>query len=255
MLEKRKQRNALLKNFRQTTELARDEENALNDLGHPPKKIDPGQRFCTEVSEFTSAYVIEAGWAVRHKDLGNGRRQVLDFVLPGDLVGIEGPVQRVADHSITSVTKIVASPVPVEELETLLQAYPRLSLAFVRIGMRQMAIMGERLLSLGSRSATERLAHLIIEMWQRLGLRGLAEGQTFYMPVTQAVIAEALGLSTVHLNRCLQQLQRDGLISKNRDEIEIHKLGELVRVAQFDGAYLGLDHVLPAPSSKNATDS
>lgn len=181
---------------------------------------------------------MKQGWAVRHKDLADGRRQILDFVLPGDLVGVEAKIQPVADHTVTTLTDLAASPLPLSDLDALVDAHPRLAMAFVWLGARQMAIFSEHLLSLGRRSASERIAHLVLELWRRLRLRGLADGQTFDVPITQSVMADALGLSNVHVNRSLRVLEKRGLMEKRREQVKILDLGALAREAQFDAGYL-----------------
>ena len=196
-----------------------------------------------EGSYFETGFIVKEGWAIRHKDLADGRRQILDFVLPGDLVGIEAKIQPIADHTVTTLTDLRVSPLQFRDLDALLDLHPRLAMALVWVGARQMAVFSEHILSLGRRSASERIAHLILEIWRRLRLRGLASGQTFEMPVTQAVMADALGLSNVHVNRSLRSLEKRGLVVKRREKVEILDLGALALEAQFDAQYLAQRYV------------
>lgn len=183
-------------------------------------------------------YVVKDGWAMRHKDLPDGRRQVLDFVLPGDLVGVEAGALQRADHTVTALTDIVVSRFPFQRIEDLIREHPRVATALLWIAARQRAVVAEHLVDVGRRSGVERIAHLVVELWLRLKTRGLAAEHTFRMPVTQDTLADALGLSVVHVYRCLRELARAGLVEKNREMVTIRDLPGLLEVAGFEAAYL-----------------
>lgn len=232
------QHSPLIAHIQSAIDLSDRDLAALRSLETASETVPSGRSLVREGKAFERAYILKDGWAIRHKDLSDGRRQILDFVLPGDFVGIEGSVQRRADHSVTTLTEVQMSPFPFDRVENLIREHPRLITALVWLGTRQRAIFAERLVSLGRRSAQERVAHLLVEIWRRLKIRGLSADRSFRMPVTQAVLADALGLSVVHVNRSLRQLTRAGLVEKGRETVSISDLTGLLEVAGFEGAYL-----------------
>lgn len=219
-------------------DLSNAEIAALESFEASAETVPAGRQLDREGEQHNGAYIVQAGWAMRHKDLSDGRRQILDFVLPGDVLGIEGSVLRRADHSVTALTELQVSRFTFDGLESLLRQQPRLVAALVWQSACQRAVFAEHLVSLGRRSACERVAHLLLEVWRRLKMRGLAPDHAFRMPVTQVILADALGLSVVHMNRSLRQLARDGLVEKNRDCVTIIDLPGLVGIAAFDAGYL-----------------
>jgi CRP-like cAMP-binding protein len=224
--------------LRSGVQLSQAEASALESLERGARTLPRDTCLETEGQPLEQAYVIKEGWAIRHKDLRDGRRQVLDFVLPGDIVGPEGCVQPVADHSVTALTDLTATAFGLHRLEQLTREQPRVVTALVWVGARQRAVFAEHLLSLGRRTATERVAHVLLEIWRRLAVRGLCEDYRFRLPVTQAVLADTLGLSHVHVNRCLRDLGRGQLIGRQREMVSILDVEGLVSAAQFDASYL-----------------
>lgn len=208
-------------------------------VGHPPRTdlLQQGERY-------GDVRVMRDGWAMRHKALPDGRRQVVNFVLPGDIIGIYCNLFDVADHSVTTLTNVTVANFPPERVVELFQRFPRLAAALAWAGAKEEAIVAERLLSLGRRTALERTAHLIVEMLRRLTVVNLAENGRFTLPVTQEILADALGLSIVHMNRTLRRLRDGGLIEVNGQKITVNDLRQLASVGQFDELYL---HLIRAP--------
>lgn len=235
----------LIAHLQSAVDLTEPEKAALNALANDNIAVlSKDKVLATEGDPHHGVYIVRSGWAIRHKDLPNGDRQVLDFVLPGDLVGIEGCVLPRADHSVTALTDLRLAHCSFERTEKLLRDHPRLIAALVWSVAGQRTIFAEHLVSLGRRSAYERIAHLIVEMYHRLHVRGLADNQTFSMPVTQGVLADMLGLSVVHVNRSLRRLAQDRLIEKHRDTVKINDLAALITMVPFNDRYL--DHA-PMP--------
>lgn len=228
----------LLAHVQYALALSPAEAVALRSLEAQSEARPRGTTLDVEGEPYSVGYIVKTGWAIRHKDLSDGRRQVLDFVLPGDIVGIEGCILRTADHSVTALTDLTVSPFPFARIEELIHEQPRLVTALVWYGARQRAVFAEHLMSLGRRSAQERLAHLLVEAWRRLDIRGLTDDVSFRMPVTQAVLADVMGLSVVHVNRSLGQLSSDGLVRKERETVTILDLDGLIEAAGFEGGYL-----------------
>ncbi len=153
-----------------------------------------------------SAYILADGWVCSYKILRGGGRQIVDFQIPGDFLGLRSVLFRTADHSIEPIAKLEASEVKITELLAAFETCPRLATAVLWAASTDEAIVVERLVSLGRRDAAERVAHLFLELGARLKLVGLASANSYKCPVSQYLLADALGLSAIHINRVLRQL-------------------------------------------------
>ncbi len=185
-----------------------------------------------------SAYILAKGWVCSYKILRGGGRQIVDFQIPGDLLGLRGVLFRTADHSIEPIKKIEASEVKIKELLGAFETCPRLATAILWAASTDEAITVERLVSLGRRDAAERVAHLFLELGARLKLVGLAPGNSYECPLSQYLVADALGLSAVHINRILRQLREEGLMTFRNGIVTFDNLDQLIALAGFDKAYL-----------------
>jgi CRP-like cAMP-binding protein len=143
------------------------------------------------------------GFACRYKLLSDGRRQIMSFQIPGDLCDLPSLFLPVMDHSIGTLTASKVAWIPHEAVLRLLETYPRINQAFWRDSLIDAAIFREWVVNVGQRSAYERAAHLMCEIFIRFKALGLTNGKSFDLPITQAELADALGLSTVHVNRTL----------------------------------------------------
>lgn len=186
----------------------------------------------------SSAFIIASGWACSYKILRGGGRQIVDFEIPGDILGLRGALFRTADHSAEPLNKVRASEVKIKALLSAFETCPRLAAAILWAASSDEAIVVERLVSLGRRDAAERVAHLFLELGARLKLVGLATANSYECPLSQYILADALGLSAVHINRVLRQLREDGLMTFRDGTVTFNNLDELVALAGFDKAYL-----------------
>lgn len=184
--------------------------------------------------------LILEGWACRYKTLEDGRRQIIAYLLPGDLCDHNVSVLREMDHSIGTVTAVTLAEIPTETMRQLNAGHPRLSQALAWEFLVAAAIQREWTVNIGQRTAFERLGHLLCELYMRLRAVGLTQGNTCELPLTQAEIADTIGLSVVHVNRTLQELRSVGLISLRGRELTIHRLEALQRAVQFNPNYLHL---------------
>lgn len=222
--------------------LTDEEKTFLYDLERTTARFTARTDLLQQGEKYGEVKVMREGWAIRHKALPDGRRQVVNFVLPGDIIGIYCHLFDSADHSVTTLTTVEVASFPADRIVELFRSFPRLAAALAWAGAREEAIVAERLLSLGRRTALERTAHLIVELLRRLSVVKLAENGHFTLPVTQEILADALGLSIVHINRTLRRLRDSGLIELNGQRIAVNDLRQLASVGQFDELYLHLIH-------------
>lgn len=187
------------------------------------------------------AYILAQGWVCSYKVLPDGRRQIVDFQIPGDFLGLRSLLFRAADHSAEAVTRIEASEVMVTDILDAFTRAPRLATAVLWAASRDEAMVVEHLVNIGRRSAEQRLSHFLLEMDTRLTLVGLSEADGYAFPLTQYHLADLLGLTAVHVNRVIRLLREKGLVTIQSRRVTFMDRDRLVELAGFDKAYLDQD--------------
>jgi len=184
-------------------------------------------------------YANHDGWLVRYKILHNGCRQIMDFVLPGDIFALQACLFRNSLYSIATVTSASLSVIPFDEIDHVFETNPKLSKAIFWSATCEAARLAEHLTDAARRSAYERLSHLILELFVRLKSIGLTTDLSFHMPLTQELIGDALGLTTIHVNRTLRSLRDDNLIAIDGKRVAILDFEALSLLSDFETCYLG----------------
>ncbi|MBV9461766.1 MAG: Crp/Fnr family transcriptional regulator [Bradyrhizobium sp.] len=206
-----------------------------------PAKAAAGEDLVCEGDRCDSVRLFLSGWACRYKALEDGRRQILSFILPGDTCDAYIYLLSSMDHSIATLTPVTFCELDRTAFERLMAADASVAEAFHSETLTARAIQREWGINLGRRDALERVAHIICELFERLRAVGLTDGHSFAFPVTQMDLADATGLSTVHLNRTLQELRGAGLITLRDRSLTIVDLQALRGTAMFNPNYLHLD--------------
>ncbi|MCA6110025.1 Crp/Fnr family transcriptional regulator [Bradyrhizobium cenepequi] len=202
--------------------------------------VGTGEDVIREGDPVNSVRIILSGWLCRYKTLEDGRRQIVNFVLPGETCDAYGYLLSVMDHSIATLTPVVYATVKRAQFEALIAQDRSLAEAFWCETLLKGAIQREWAINLGRRLALERVAHLLCEIFERLRPVGLIDGTSCSLPVTQTDLADATGLSVVHLNRTLQELRSSGLILLRERTLTIIHLEALKSAALFSPHYLHL---------------
>jgi CRP-like cAMP-binding protein len=192
------------------------------------------------------ATVVLSGMLCRTKALPDGRRQILSLLLPGDVVDPHASVLRKRDDNLEAIGETTIAVVPQARIEVLEAEHPRLREAFLREAFIEASVLREWVLNVGQRNASEALAHLICELHIRMEGVGLAAQGRFPFPLKQQHLAEALGLSVIHLNRVLRQLRASGLIRLEGRWVTVVDAPALRALAHFDPDYLHFDQTLAA---------
>ena len=177
-----------------------------------------------------------AGWAFRYKSLPDGRRQILNYALPSDLIGLQGSVNDEMQHSVEALTDVTLCVFPREKLWDLYKDYPTLAFDVTWLAAREEQMLDEGLLSVGRRTAMERLAYLLLTMFQRAEEIGLTKGDTIQFPFTQQHVADTLGMSLVHINKTLQRLNATKTMRWKERRFEILNREELAKIAFYEPA-------------------
>lgn len=218
--------------------LDEDDERSLRALSEGVRRIHARGDIMREGATPRFLTLVLDGWACTYRDLENGQRQILSILLPGDLAEPFGILPDFADHSIGAVTQVTLAQIPPEAIRMAARASARIEQALWWDLLVAIAVEREHAVSLGRRTASERLGHLFCELHLRQSLVGLAEDSTCDLPLTQSELADLLGLSAVHVNRSLQDLRSKGLVSLRNRRLIIHDLDELRDLSFFDPDYL-----------------
>ena len=185
--------------------------------------------------------VLVSGYAFRQKLTGDGARQIVSLHIPGDALDMQNLFLDVADHNVQTLTRAELAMIPRQALRDLAQARPAIGHAMMVGVLVESSIFREWVLNVGRRSAQARVAHLLCEFAERLIGRGLAESDGYELPMTQEQLGDALGLTSVHVNRTLKALESAGLITRNRRHIAFPRADALRHAADFNARYLHLE--------------
>lgn len=227
-----------LEEFTALTQPDRDELASLTTLC--THTVQPRRDLLRQGDAPQSLYLILDGWACHYRTLEDGRRQIVDFVISGDLCDLNLFVLDQMDHSIGAITRLKLAEIGRDVFLRVVTTSPNITTALWWQELVSKSIQREWVVSLGQRSAQERIAHLFCEMFLRLESVGLTDGFTCDFPPTQTDIAEATGLTPVHVNRTIQELRRQGLVIFERQKLTIPDMLALQGVALFNPEYLHL---------------
>lgn len=221
--------------------LQEDDLQELAKLLSNTRKVSAHTELLQEGGTDHHCYFLVEGWTCRYKLLSDGRRQIIDFPVPGDLLGYRSVLLRTRDHSCATITPAALAAVSANQLTQAIAEKPRLGQALLWAVSREEAIVVEHLVNIGRRSGLERTAHFLLELGERLRLAGLVSDHNFSCPLTQDLLGDALGLSSIHVNRVLRQLRERELVSIRNRELVIHDIEGLRALAGFDSGYLDQD--------------
>ena len=230
--------SALAKKLNTFVALSPEELKCLAEMQRNPLTVRRGKQLTLEGQTEHKAFVLHDGWACSYKLLPNGGRQIISFPIAGDIVGLRSVLLRTADHSFSALTDAVVSPVEGTHVLRCVIDFPRLGAALLWAASRDEAMVVEHLVNIGRRSAIERTAHFFMELAERLSLIGEATETQFKCPLSQFVIADALGLTAIHVNRVLRELRELDLLTVRKGSVRIHDLDRLRKLAGFQGGYL-----------------
>jgi CRP-like cAMP-binding protein len=200
-------------------------------------RVDPGISFLREGSSNEHLYTVLSGWSFRYKMLDDGRRQILNYALPSDLLGLQGTLTREMQHSAEALTPLTLCVFPRAKLWDLYTNLPSLAYDLTWLAAREEQLIDENLLSLGRRTALERTAYLLLHLFVRAKEVGLTRNGSIQFPFTQLHIADTLGLSLVHTNKTIRRLMATNTVRWKDRVFEILDRPALEKIAGDDGAH------------------
>jgi CRP-like cAMP-binding protein len=234
--------NPLIRKFEQFVRLSpADRAMLVRGSSERVRNFGPRADISREGDRPRDVHLILSGWACRYKQLEDGRRQVVSFFLPGDMCDLNVFILKEMDHSIGTITPVAIADLSREFFDEVSAGYPRVATALWWETLVNAAIQREWTMNLGQRTASERMAHLLCEIFFRLRLAGLVEGSSCDFPLTQADLADATGLSKVHVNRTLQELRAAELVALKGKMLTVPSLERLMNAGLFNPNYLHID--------------
>jgi CRP-like cAMP-binding protein len=229
---------ALITKLTVSNTLDGDDIRAIQRLPIRARNMKAREVIVSDGERPTDCCLLAGGFAFRSKTTTDGGRQVLSLHIPGEIPDLQSLHLKVMDHDLMTLTPCSLGFLAHNDLIEINRVRPNLAAALWRETLIDASIFREWIVNVGRRSATARLAHLLVELHRRLEAIGLTKEGEFGLPVTQADLADCLGLSTVHVNRVLQYLRRERLLTAERSEFRIVDVEKMEYLAGFDPTYL-----------------
>jgi CRP-like cAMP-binding protein len=211
----------------------------LDEVIRPARAVGPRVDLIREGEAPSDVNLILEGFACRYKMIPDGTRQIMAYLVPGDFCDLHVFILKAMDHTIATLSPCTVVKIPRAQILELMER-PAIARAFWWAALVDEATLREWLVNIGARKAEHRVAHLLCELLLRLEAVGLTNGDTYELPVTQAELADTVGLTSVHVNRLLQRLRRDGVIALKGKHLVILDVARLKAVSGFNPNYLHL---------------
>ncbi len=234
--------NPLLRKLANFTELSEEEIKAVEDSCMDVREVGAREDVISQGDRTGGVKLLLEGFACRYKTLEDGRRQIVAYFVPGDLCDLRVFILKRMDHSIGAIPPSKVATLAPDNVLKLMHNYPALTRALWWSTLVEEAIAREWIVNVGQRNALERMAHLFCELLYRFRAVGLNQGLSCTLPLTQVELAETLGLSSVHVNRTLQELRRQKLITLDGGTLTIQNLEALEELSFFNPDYLHQDY-------------
>jgi CRP-like cAMP-binding protein len=238
--------NPLLRKLESVASLSAEEKAAVLDLPISVRQMRADHDIVRERDRPSQCCLVLDGWLCRYKILESGTRQIFSFHIAGDVPDLQSLHLKTMDHNLGSLVQSTVAFIQHDSIKALAKNFPHICNVLWRDTLIDAAIFREWMVGMGRRDAPSRIAHLLCELFIKMRAVGLTRGYTCDFPVTQSVMGDALGLSTVHVNRSLMELRGRGLITLEKQVLTILKWDELQQEGGFDPLYLHLDNVAEA---------
>lgn len=240
--------NPLIAKLETVVDLLEEDREAITSLSGDARPLGARRNVIREGDRPDHVHLVLEGWAARYKLLPDGARQITAFLIPGDFCDLHVTILREMDHSIMTLTPARVAFIPRATVDRLTER-PDIARAFWWATLVDEAVLRAWVVNVGRRDAQQAIGHLICELYVRMRNVGLVSDHSFELPLTQEEIGDALGLTPVHVNRVLQRMRTEGLISLKRGSLTIHHYDQLEKASGFNPNYL---HIEKRPRSTEA---
>jgi CRP-like cAMP-binding protein len=233
------------------------ERKALLGLPHSIRELASNQVVVWDGDRPQHTCLLVSGFAIRHKIAGNGGRQIMSIHMKGDLIDLQNSLLGSADHNVQMITAGTVALIPVQAVREIALKFSAIGMAMWYETLVEASIFREWILNIGRRDAFTAIAHLLCEFALRMEVAELGESANYELPFTQEQLADAVSLTSVHVNRTLMRLEQEGHIRRSKRKIQIDDWQTLAKVADFEPRYLHLRRVdmPPAPPAKESRPS
>ena len=218
--------------------LSADDKQAILALPHTIRRLEAQAYTIREGDRPERCAVLLQGYSVRHKLTGNGSRQILAINIPGDALDFQNVFLTESDHNVQMLTRGIIADIPMRSIQELVLSHSEVGRSILTMALAEASIFREWAVNIGRRDSRSRIAHLLCEFAYRLNAQGLCPTGVYELPMTQEQLADATGLTAVHVNRVLQALQRDGLIERDRRIVRFPSWERMRDVGDFSPHYL-----------------
>lgn len=238
------EKSCIIKHFSHYCSLTEEEKKLLITLENSPTEIKSGTLLWEMGDAANEFCTLKSGWAYSYRHLENGNRQILEIFLPGDIIGLREFAFSQRLENVRLIDDGVICHFPHKCMLDIFRQSLTLTSVMFAIGSRQQALLTERLVNLARRSARQKVAHFLHEMYLRLRQTNVDISSQFRLPLSQEQLADIFGLSPVHVSRTFTALSEDGLVFRDRHHVTIPDLAALATEGKFDDCYLA-DNVRP----------
>lgn len=233
---------AFLRKLERRDVISTEERVALLEAASGVETFPAGSDLVREGERPERSMLVAQGFTTRYRLLADGTRQITAIHLPGDFVDLHSFLLKTMDHAVGALSPCRIVTFPHANLKVITERHPHLTRMLWLMTLLDAAIHREWIVAMGRRSALEQMAHLLCEIFTRLSIVGLGDrDRELILPINQTELGDTLGLSTVHVNRTLQQLRAEHLITWQGQSVRVLDWNRLAGIAQFDDAYLHLD--------------
>jgi len=228
----------LVRQLLNRSKLTEEDQAAILAMPHQVKQIPALNYIAREGDRPTHSCALISGFAVRHKTVGAGGRQIVNIHMAGDMVDLQNSLLACADHSVQALTKVEVALIPRQAIEEIAFERPAVGKALWVDTLAEGSIAREWVANVGRRDAKTRVAHLLCEFAMRLEAAGLGQQCNYELPMTQEQIADTVGLTSVHVNRTLRALDTEGYTKRSKRSVVINDWKRLAEVGDFNPLYL-----------------
>jgi CRP-like cAMP-binding protein len=231
-------------------DLMDSDKAAILALPFTRRRMEPGHYLVWDGDHPQYACVLLSGFAIRHKEAGDGGRQIVSIHMTGDIIDLQNSLLGTADHNVQMLNSGEVAMISIGHMRELAFRHPTVGMAMWYETLVEGSIFREWILNIGRRDARTRIAHLLCEFVVRFEAAGLGRSGTYELPITQEQLADAVALTSVHVNRTLMKLEDEGLITRTKRIISIVDWEQLAKVADFQPRYLHLERPVQLPNGE-----